>query len=187
MATQQRNGAGGPGQWFAGFAGGVVVVTLAVGAWWFMQRKAEPAAPASTPQMAQTMPASTPPAEDHDHAALEAAIAQVPRISPDALAEELKAGTAVTIDVRDQRAFIDGHIPGAMQIPLNFVEGEIPYFPRDKKLVTYCSCPAEETSGHAVLMLQKGGLTNVAALQGGYDLWVSMKLPTETGLPPKAN
>lgn len=183
--TTQTNRPGGHGQWIGGFAAGVLVVALAGGAWWMMQGKKESPAPQPMPPMAQQMPPAAAPAEDHDHAALEAEIAKVPRISPDALAEELKAGTAVAIDVRDQRAYIDGHIPGALQIPLQFVEGEIPYFPKDKKLVTYCSCPAEETSGHAVLMMQKGGLTNVAALQGGYDLWVSMKLPVEAGLPKK--
>ncbi|MBI2215294.1 MAG: rhodanese-like domain-containing protein [Acidobacteria bacterium] len=185
MTTPQTNRPGGQGQWLGGFAAGVLVVGLGVGVWWWMQEKKEPPAPQPVPETAQQTPQTATPAEDHDHAALEAEIAKVPRISPDALAEELKAGTAVVIDVRDQRAYIGGHIPDAMQIPLQFVEGEIPYFPKDKKLVTYCSCPAEETSGHAVLMLQKGGLTNVAALQGGYDLWVSMKLPTETGLPGK--
>lgn len=187
MTSQQGNRAGGQGQWIGGFAAGVLVVALGAGAWFMMQRKPEPAAPAAVQQPAQMMPATTAPADDHDHAELEKLIATLPRISPDALADELKAGTAIAIDVRDQRAFIDGHIPGAWQIPLQFVEGELPYFPKDKKLVTYCSCPAEETSGIAVLTLQKGGFTNVAALQGGYDLWVAMKLPVETGLPPKQN
>ncbi len=85
----------------------------------------------------------------------------------------------------DQQAYIEGHIPGAWQMPLQFVEGEISYMPKDKKIVTYCACPAEETSGRAVLILQKGGLENVAALQGGIDLWREMKLPLEKGLPPK--
>lgn len=184
MTTGQGKGPGAQGQWIGGFAAGVLVVGLAAGGWWFMQRKPAESQPVPPPMATAPMPAVTP-ADDHDHAELEKLIAAVPRTSPDALAEELKAGTAVAIDVRDQRAFIDGHIPGAMQIPLQFVEGEIPYFPKDKKLVTYCSCPAEETSGNAVLMLQKGGLTNVAALQGGYDLWVAMKLPVEKGLPVK--
>jgi rhodanese-related sulfurtransferase len=186
MANQQVNRAGGQGQWIGGFAAGVLVVALGAGGWWWMQRKPSPTPSTTAQQAPQTMPANTvPPADDHDHAELEKLIATLPRISPDGLADELKAGTAIAIDVRDQSAFIAGHIPGAWQIPLQFVEGEISYFPKDKKLVTYCSCPAEETSGQAVLTLQKGGFTNAAALQGGYDLWVAMKLPVETGLPPK--
>ena len=184
MTSEQRNRAGGQGQWVGGFAAGILVVALAAGGWWYMKRKPAESQPVMPPMATAPMPTVTP-ADDHDHEQLEKLIAAVPRTSPDALAEELKAGTAVVIDVRDQRSFVDGHIPGALQIPLQFVEGELPYLPKDKKIVTYCSCPAEETSGSAVLTLQKGGLTNVAALQGGFDLWVSMKLPVEKGLPVK--
>jgi rhodanese-related sulfurtransferase len=185
MTTQQGKTAGGQGQWIGGFAAGVLVVALAGGAWWMMQKKSEPAAPPAPMPQAMQMPATAPAQDAHDDAEIEKLVAQVPRISPDALDEELKAGTAIVIDVRDQQAYIEDHIPGAWQMPLQFVEGELSYMPKDKKIVTYCSCPAEETSGRAVLILQKGGLQNVAALQGGIDLWREMKLPLEKGLPAK--
>lgn len=185
MTAQQGKTAGGQGQWIGGFAAGVLVVALAGGAWWLMQKKPAPVAPVAPAPQAMQMPVTAPAQEEQDHAELEKLVAAVPRISPDALAEELKAGTAVVIDVRDQQAYIEDHIPGAWQMPLQFVEGEISYMPKDKKIVTYCACPAEETSGRAVLILQKGGLENVAALQGGIDLWREMKLPLEKGLPPK--
>jgi len=183
MTTQQGKAAGSQGQWIGGFAAGVLIVALAGGAWWMMQKKPAPAPPVAQAPQAMQMPVTAPAQEEHDHAELEKLVAQVPRISPDALDEELKAGTAIVIDVRDQQAYIEDHIPGAWQMPLQFVEGEISYMPKDKKIVTYCACPAEETSGRAVLMLQKGGLENVAALQGGIDLWREMKLPLEKGLP----
>lgn len=183
MTAQQGKTAGGQGQWIGGFAAGVLVVALAAGVWWTMNR--EPAAPVSPSPQATQMPDPAPLTHPQDEAELEKLVAAVPRVSPDELAEELKAGSAVIIDVRDLESFKAAHLPGALQIPLQFVEGEIPYLPKDKKIVTYCSCPAEETSGRAVLILQKGGLENVAALQGGIDLWRTMQFPLETGLPTK--
>jgi hypothetical protein len=103
------------------------------------------AATRSTPQSASETASAPPPvaevpppvvAQDgHDHEALDA----IARITVDELQKEIAAGTAVVIDVRDQPAFIAGHIPGALQIPLSFVQGEVPYFPRDKRLVAYCT------------------------------------------------
>jgi rhodanese-related sulfurtransferase len=48
-------------------------------------------------------------------------------------------GGAVVIDVRDFDDYVAGHIPGSLQIPLGYVQGEIPWFPQDKKLITYCT------------------------------------------------
>lgn len=69
----------------------------------------------------------------------EAALSGVERISPDGLKDLMDRGEAAIIDVRDIDSFKAGHIPGALQIPLQYVAGETQYFPRDKKLITYCT------------------------------------------------
>jgi hydroxyacylglutathione hydrolase len=43
------------------------------------------------------------------------------------------------IDVRDADSYRDRHIPGAMHIPLAYIQGEIPYLPKDKPIVAYCT------------------------------------------------
>jgi 3-mercaptopyruvate sulfurtransferase SseA len=53
--------------------------------------------------------------------------------------ESLKAGDVFVVDVRNQAAFDQGHIPGAKLIPVNEVATRIGEFPKDKKIVTYCS------------------------------------------------
>ena len=85
------------------------------------------------------------------------------------------------IDVRPIEAFVAAHVPGALHIPLSRVEGEIPYLPKGKPIVTYCTCPAEETSGQAALILARGGI-KAAALAGGLDAWTGAGYPTASGV-----
>lgn len=178
MSKQKRGNFG----WVGGYVLGVVSVALIFYVVWQISGR-QPSQPAATSVSAPVAPPPSAPPDDHDHAALEAEIAKTPRITVEELDALMKKNQAVVIDVRNVEDYADSHIPGALQIPLSFVEGEIPWFPRDKKLVTYCSCPAEETSGLAVLMLQRGGLTNSAALVGGIDTWRARGYPIETGMP----
>lgn len=100
--------------------------------------------------------------------------------------EELKPlydrGEVTLIDVRDVDSFLRAHIPGALQIPLARVDGETPYLPKGKMIVTYCTCPAEESSGQAVQILAYRGI-NAAALQGGLEAWQRHGYPIGSGMP----
>lgn len=48
-------------------------------------------------------------------------------------------GQAYFVDVRNQPAYDQGHIPGAKLIPLAEVGDRISELPRDKTIITYCS------------------------------------------------
>lgn len=65
--------------------------------------------------------------------------ANVPRIEQEDLLNHFKAGDVTIIDVRDADSYMAGHIPGALHIPLARVEGEVPYLPKSKPIVTYCT------------------------------------------------
>lgn len=65
--------------------------------------------------------------------------AGAPRIEPEELLAHFKAGDATIIDVRDADSFLASHIPGALHIPLARVQGELPYLPKGKPIVTYCT------------------------------------------------
>lgn len=101
--------------------------------------------------------------------------------------QELKAlydrGEVTLIDVRDAGSFLSAHIPGALQIPLARIDGETPYLPKEKTIVTYCTCPAEESSGQAVQILAYRGITNAAALEGGLQAWERRGYPMGAGMP----
>jgi len=63
----------------------------------------------------------------------------VPRISIPALREKIDRGEVVVMDVRDIDSYTAAHIPGAMHIPVSYVESELPYLPRGKPIVAYCT------------------------------------------------
>lgn len=103
------------------------------------------------------------------------------RITADELKPQFDRGEVTIIDVREADQFLQSHIPGALQIPLARIEGEIAYLPKGKPIVTYCTCPAEESSGRAVEILQHAGITGAAALQGGLGAWRKAGYPLESG------
>ncbi len=103
------------------------------------------------------------------------------RMTIDELKPQFDRGEVILIDVRDQADFLQSHIPGALQIPLSRIEGEIGYLPKGKPIVTYCTCPSEESSGQAAQILEHGGITRVAALQGGFQEWRRRGYPTASG------
>jgi 3-mercaptopyruvate sulfurtransferase SseA len=48
-------------------------------------------------------------------------------------------GDVFIVDVRNQAAYDQGHIPGAKLIPVGEVVARVKEFPRDRQIVTYCS------------------------------------------------
>ncbi|MGA7616687.1 MAG: rhodanese-like domain-containing protein [Thermoanaerobaculia bacterium] len=131
-----------------GFAAGLLVAALIVAIGlavvWFVRRgqpqqtepgpmatATPPAAPAPSPTV--QLPPPLPPEPS------EAEMESVQRIPPPELQQKLADGTAIAIDTRDVQSYEEGHIPGALQIPLGFVQGEVPWFPKDKLIVTYCT------------------------------------------------
>lgn len=105
------------------------------------------------------------------------------RITADELKPRFDRGEVTIIDVRDADQFVQSHIPGALQIPLARIEGEIAYLPKGKPIVTYCTCPAEESSGLAVEILRNAGVGGAAALHGGLAAWRKAGYPVESGPP----
>ncbi|MGZ8710376.1 MAG: rhodanese-like domain-containing protein [Thermoanaerobaculia bacterium] len=104
-------------------------------------------------------------------------------IEVDELKSLVEKNEVTVIDVRNIEPYLAAHIPGSLQIPVSMIEGEIPHLPKGKRIVTYCSCPAEESSGQAAMILAHGGITDVVALKGGFDAWVAAGLPTASGRP----
>lgn len=138
---------------------------------WSMTNKSASAPVDAMEQAAAIAPAAA--TEEHQH--LEG---DFERISMADLKPLMDKGQVTLIDVRSMDQFVAAHIPGSMHIPVARIEGEIPYLPKDKLIVTYCTCPAEESSGEAALILAHGGI-KAKALQGGLAAWTDLGNPTE--------
>lgn len=121
-------------------------------------------------------------APEHDHAAEGDAGTPDLRIQADEFKRLYDAEKAIVLDVRDESMFSRGHIRGARLAPMSTLRDQVEELRRSGlPVVTYCSCPAEETSARAALYLRKNGVTNVRALVGGYEKWESSGMPVEAG------
>lgn len=91
----------------------------------------------------------------------------------------LMARNAVTIlDVRDDAMFRRGHLPGARLVPADrWREAALELKTSSLPIVTYCSCPAEETSLRAAARFAELGVPGVRALTGGYEGWAESGRP----------
>jgi rhodanese-related sulfurtransferase len=86
----------------------------------------------------------------------------------------------VFIDSRNPIAWGSSRIklPGALRIPVDQVERHLPAIPRDRRLIVYCTCPADASSARVARFLAKQEFT-ASYLQGGLDAWVRAGEPTE--------
>lgn len=134
--TDRKSTDAKPGIW-GPMLGALVGAAIVAGIFLMTDRGSEPSTTAQspvteTPQQAQPAPPPMPQVSEID-------VARARRIDAQETKRLLDAGEAITIDVRDVQSYVAGHIPGALQIPLQYVPGEIPWFPRDKTIITYCT------------------------------------------------
>jgi len=90
----------------------------------------------------------------------------VKQISPKEL--DSKKGI-VLLDVRTDKEYANGHIPGSVHVPLADIGDKIKKLKKDKELVVY------DQTGHksiwAIKRLMGMGYKNLYNLKGGYSAW----------------
>jgi hydroxyacylglutathione hydrolase len=106
-------------------------------------------------------------------------------VTPRQAEKLVSSGEAVLVDVRDEASYVSGHVAGALHVPLPDVAAQASAFARDgRTVITYCSCPAEETSLAAAGRLIAEGFTDVLVLRGGIAAWAEAGLPINRGPRP---
>ena len=104
--------------------------------------------------------------------AAQSAEGQVPRMPVEELKKLMAEQKVVVVDVRGVDAYNSSHIKGSINLPLDKIQaGQFNDLPRDKRIITYCSCGAENSSATATLLLEKAGFKNGATLLGGTFAW----------------
>ena len=99
------------------------------------------------------------------------------RITAPSVAEQLaSAEPPLLVDVRTAPEWQQGHIDGAVNVPLSRLGDQLSELHADRPLVVYC------TSGYrsaiAASLLRREGLPRVADLVGGLGAWESAQLAT---------
>ena len=112
---------------------------------------------------------------------------QVATISVDELKAKLNNNQPVTIiDVRSSEGFANSTttIKGSIHFKVRRLKSRLAFpplkdLPRDREIVTYCSCPKDESSIAAAQILQAAGFQRVRVLQGGWNEWVKANGPVQ--------
>lgn len=101
-------------------------------------------------------------------------------VSRETLLERLQDGTVTVLDVRPPDEFTVGHLPGAVNVPLEMLEQQLDLLDPDQDVVAYCRGAYCVLSFEAVAALRERGFT-VHRLEEGFPEWRAAGLPVETG------
>lgn len=88
----------------------------------------------------------------------------------------------VVIDVRESDEYLEGHVPGAVSIPLGSVPDSIEQF--RKTVPVYVICASGGRSMRACEFLHDAGVTNVVNVAGGTMGFAALGNPLTTGDQP---
>jgi ArsR family transcriptional regulator len=101
-------------------------------------------------------------------------------VSRDELLQRLRAGAVTVLDVRPGDEFALGHLPGAVNIPLQALEARLSELDPSQEIVAYCRGPYCVLSYEAVAALRARGF-KVRRLEDGFPEWRAAGLPVITG------
>lgn len=83
------------------------------------------------------------------------------------------------LDVRSPEEFAQGHLPGAINIPLEELEQRLAELAADQEWVAYCRGPYCVLSHNAAALLRAKGF-KVRRLEQGFTDWQAAGLGVET-------
>ena len=95
------------------------------------------------------------------------------------LADRRRAGEVILLDARPEREFRAGHIPGAVNIPVEEMEARLHVLPVDQEIIAYCRGPYCPISDEAVAVLLANGYRARRFALGLPD-WRAAGLPVES-------
>jgi rhodanese-related sulfurtransferase/DNA-binding transcriptional ArsR family regulator len=94
------------------------------------------------------------------------------------LLDRVRKGLVTVLDVRPPEEFAAGHLPGAVNIPIQELEKRLGELPKRKEVIAYCRGPYCLMSYDAVGLLRKRGL-KARRLEDGLPEWRVAGLPVE--------
>jgi rhodanese-related sulfurtransferase/DNA-binding transcriptional ArsR family regulator len=89
-----------------------------------------------------------------------------------------RKGLVTVLDVRPAEEYAAGHLPGAVNIPLDQLQRRLDELDRQQEIVAYCRGPHCVLAFDAVARLRAQGL-QARRLEDGYPEWKTAGLPVE--------
>ena len=92
---------------------------------------------------------------------------------------------ALLVDARIPELYAEGHLPGAVSLPLAEFDRQLPAFreqvPEDRPLITYCNGYGCPDSYDLAVQLLEAGYRRVWVFEGGFPAWQDAGLPVQRG------
>ena len=92
--------------------------------------------------------------------------------------ERLRKGLVTVLDVRPPEEYTSGHLPGAINVPMEKLETYLSKLPKRREVIAYCRGPYCLMSFDAVEKLRQRGF-KAKRMVDGYPEWRAAGLPVE--------
>jgi ArsR family transcriptional regulator len=103
-------------------------------------------------------------------------------VSRKELLQRSKDGLVTVLDVRPSEEYDIGHIPGALNVPLDEIEQYVANLPKEQEVIAYCRGEYCVLAFEAVAALRKKGFT-ARRLEEGFPEWRAAGFPVERSEP----
>jgi len=100
-------------------------------------------------------------------------------VPPKELLDRARKGLVTVLDVRPPEEYAAGHLPGAVNIPIQELQKRLRELPKGREVVAYCRGPYCLMSYDAVSLLRKKGI-KARRLVAGLPEWRLSGFPIET-------
>lgn len=94
------------------------------------------------------------------------------------LIKKMKDGEVTILDVRPEQEFREGHIAGALNVPVEKLSEKLDGLPNDREIVAYCRGPFCVFADEAVELLSEKGF-DAKRLDEGFPEWMLEERPVE--------
>jgi rhodanese-related sulfurtransferase/DNA-binding transcriptional ArsR family regulator len=94
--------------------------------------------------------------------------------------QRVRQGLVTVLDVRPPEEYIQGHIRGAINVPLAELKKILHQLPADQEVVAYCRGPYCVLAYEAVQILRKNGI-KARRMEDGFPEWRLRGLPVDMG------
>ena len=94
--------------------------------------------------------------------------------------QRAKHGLVTVLDVRPPEEYAQGHIRGAINVPMTELKKMLHQLPADQEVVAYCRGPYCVLAYEAVQILRKKGI-KARRMEDGYPEWRLRGLPVDMG------
>lgn len=104
-------------------------------------------------------------------------------ITPKELHDHMQSDAITVIDVNAEHAWIKAHVPGAINLGVDFDAGALPP-DRSASVVFYCSNPLCTKAPRAARRAKQLGYTDILVMLAGIAGWTNARLPVEATTSP---